>query len=490
LSGRLVQDDEIIARAFPQRLGPPRTILDINSRVITEIRAIGEIRESVTKSDRTFELIELKLENGYPNEFVRLADLALKKCRLFTPFEPYLTFVVEDGLGVSSQEWHNANTIFKEAHKARIVRLSRLKYVEPSHILTLTNFQTEFSLITHIHTGPHYDVFKATSTKTGRILCWKTVRQRLSTLFEAQGPDECFGKLCFLKNTRFDNVLFMVRSTATDVHFAHNYYDFTLETLLASGYALSSEELKRVLYTMIESVRWLWVKGYLHLALKLDSFLVSRSWEIKLGGLTHTLRSTEFKILDEPFRNFENWSPECLLGDRRIVAQEKLMVWNLGVLLYRVISGQNLFTPKFRFPYSQLSAIKTVLGSPPETVRKEWLSLPLRMYAPKRAEDRPSILNERMDIEFPPGTEDLKEMIRNMIDYDPEKRITLQQCLRGLSLPPIHNQEGRLSIVPECPSMDFLSESRRELPTVVIEPARMLVPPLPIRVRERHRSSE
>jgi hypothetical protein len=96
-----------------------------------------------------------------------------------------------------------------------------------------------------------------------------------------------------------------------------------------------------------------------------------------------------------------------------------------------------------------------------------------------------------MDLEFPPGTEDLKEMIRNMLDYDPEKRITLQQCLRGLSLPRIDNQEGRLSIVPECPSMDFSSESRRELPTVVVEPARMLPPPLPIRVREiHHRSSE
>jgi hypothetical protein len=80
-------------------------------------------------------------------------------------------------------------------------------------------------------------------------------------------------------------------------------------------------------------------------------------------------------------------------------------------------------------------------------------------------------------------------MIRNMLDYD-RKKGSLQQWLRILSLPRIHYQEERLSKVSECHSMDFLSEPRRELPTVVIEPARMLVPPLPIRVREIHRSSE
>jgi serine/threonine protein kinase len=129
----------------------------------------------------------------------------------------------------------------------------------------------------------------------------------------------------------------------------------------------------------------------------------------------------------------------------------------------------------FHFPYAQLSAIKAILGSPPEAMRKEWLSLPKQSYVYAGEENCPSILNARMDIEFPPGTEDLKELVRNMLHYDPEKRISLQQCLHSLTLPRIRDQEIRLLRRPECPSMDFLSERRRELPAIVTGAAPMRV---------------
>jgi hypothetical protein len=96
------------------------------------------------------------------------------------------------------------------------------------------------------------------------------------------------------------------------------------------------------------------------------------------------------------------------------------MIWNLGARFFRVISDPNLFTPKFRFPYDRVSAIKTVLGSPLEAVRKEWLSLRQRIYVTK-GEDCPSTLDDRMAIECPPSTEDLHELVRNMLQYDPGK---------------------------------------------------------------------
>jgi serine/threonine protein kinase len=145
---------------------------------------------------------------------------------------------------------------------------------------------------------------------------------------------------------------------------------------------------------------------------------------------------------------------------------------------------EKLFTPQFPFPYPQLSAIRAVLGSPPEAVCNHWRSLPKRNYVRTGWQDCPSVLDARMDVEFPPGAEDLKDLVRSMLQYDPEQRISLHECLHGFSLPRINDQENRLSRTPECPSMDFLSQSRRGLPTLVTGTAATHVSPPPIPVRE------
>jgi hypothetical protein len=47
---------------------------------------------------------------------------------------------------------------------------------------------------------------------------------------------------------------------------------------------------------------------------------------------------------------------------------KEFVVWNVGVLLYEVITRHKLFIAQFRFPFSQLAAVQVILGTPSESV--------------------------------------------------------------------------------------------------------------------------
>jgi hypothetical protein len=208
LSGRFIVDDEIARLVFPQRRS--RSFLDINSSVITTPDAINTIRDGVTKSSPLFRLTDFNAENGYVEEFVRVADLALKNCRLFTPFESLL-ILSEHG----PAELCDIQAAFHMIHERSIPRFSHIAMVRASYILTQPDELSDFDIICHVCTGSLYDVFKVRSKADGQILCLKTIKHDFSKIFEVQGTDECMGKLCSLNNSRTEKIKFMTRSNST-----------------------------------------------------------------------------------------------------------------------------------------------------------------------------------------------------------------------------------------------------------------------------------
>jgi hypothetical protein len=284
--------------------------------------------------------------------------------------------------------------------------------------MTISDEAAHFDIVSLLDCGTLYKVYKSRTKTNGPIICLKTTKEDMSLVFEAQGIDECFGKLCPLNDSRTEKIISLARSTSTGVvQFLHDYYPFTLESLLASEYSFPPQDLRVILYAMTESVMWLSSFEYAHLDLNLSSSFVTAASHIKLGNLTRAVRSSDFKFLGDSLRNLEGWSPEFLLGDR--AKWKELMVWSLGVVIYQVITREKLFTAPIHFPFTRLSAIQAILGRPSESVVEHWRTLPKRDYLPPRIEHEPSILEDKMNRDFPPGMEDLKTMIQNVLEYDP-----------------------------------------------------------------------
>jgi hypothetical protein len=83
------------------------------------------------------------------------------------------------------------------------------------------------------------------------------------------------------------------------------------------------------------------------------------------------------------------------------------MVWNLGVLFYRMIANLPTFSAiGGKTSYAQLDIIQAVLGSPGESVRNEWVKLAERYNVNWPAGEWTRELDARIHTELPGDLED------------------------------------------------------------------------------------
>jgi hypothetical protein len=88
-------------------------------------------------------------------------------------------------------------------------------------------------------------------------------------------------------------------------------------------------------------------------------------------------------------------------------------------------------------------------------------------------------LEDKLNLDFPPGMDNLKIMIFNMIQYDPAQRWTLNACPAHLFCIGIAEHGNTPLSLTECPSMDVLMERSRRFrqTTTRAMPRPILAPP-------------
>jgi hypothetical protein len=116
---------------------------------------------------------------------------------------------------------------------------------------------------------------------------------------------------------------------------------------------------------------------------------------------------------------------------------------------------------------------------PSESIIAYWQTFPKRDYVPLRQALDPSVLEDKLNLDIPPGMNDLKIMIFNMIQYDPSQRWTLNAYAAHLFCIGIAEHGNAHLWVTECPSTDVLMErSRRSRQTTTRAMSLPIIPPL------------
>jgi serine/threonine protein kinase len=258
--------------------------------------------------------------------------------------------------------------------------------------------------------------------------------------------------------------------------------------MVKSNAVFSFDEERIIVYSMIDSVNRLITNGYVHLAVTLDAFLANSISDIKLGNLVQVYTCEDLARINPCWEHMANWPPEYLLGVKN--NWKALMAWSLALVVYHFVAKRPLFVPESRNILAQLVAIEAVLGSPPRTVRDQWFQH--HDYAQALAGERESILDQKLDAEFPREREPekeqdedqernhhqcelrevLKHMIRQMLNYQPTERMKIGDYFdypyfQGLN-PGLTVGQERTWTMPECPSMRIFD--RRQASQVACVP--------------------
>ncbi len=128
-------------------------------------------------------------------------------------------------------------------------------------------------------------------------------------------------------------------------------------------------------------------------------------------------------------------SPECLLTDGYY--NFKMDIWGVGCVWFEALTGNPLFPG--RSELDQINKIHEILGTPPQELLDEFQKKASHIdfnFQPQRGIG--------LDRLFPHVSPLCRDLVKKMLTYDPEKRVTAKQCLKHPYFREMYENENQL----------------------------------------------
>ncbi|KAK1373640.1 Mitogen-activated protein kinase [Heracleum sosnowskyi] len=311
--------------------------------------------------------------------------------------------------------------------------------------------------IKHVGCGAYGIVCRATDSETKEEVAIKKIANAFDNRIDARGTLREIKLLCHMKH---DNVIKIKdimappeKENFVDVYIAYELMDADLNQVIRSSQALTEDHCRYFLYQLLRGLKYIHSANVLHRDLKPSNLLLNSNCDLKICdfGLARTTSETDFMTEYVVTRWYR--APELLLGCSAYTAA--IDIWSVGCILMEIIKRKPLFPGKDYV--EQLFLITELLGSPEDSdlgfLRSEHAKRYLNglRHVPKKsfAELFPDVSPVALDL------------AQKMLEFDPSKRITVEEALKHPYLSSLHeiNEE------PTCESpfiFDFEQENLSE----------------------------
>uniref|UniRef100_A0AAZ3SG49 cyclin-dependent kinase n=1 Tax=Oncorhynchus tshawytscha TaxID=74940 RepID=A0AAZ3SG49_ONCTS len=311
-----------------------------------------------------------------------------------------------------------------------------------------------FQKVEKIGEGTYGVVYKAKNKVTGETVALKKIR--LDT--ETEGvPSTAIREISLLKELSHPNIVELRDVIHTEnklylvFEFLHQDLKKFMDSSSVSGIALPL--VKSYLFQLLQGLAFCHSHRVLHRDLKPQNLLINAQGEIKLAdfGLARAfgvpVRTYTHEVVTLWYR-----APEILLGCKYY--STAVDIWSLGCIfaeMVHLLSGYNILqlqhfikqgiTRRALFPgdseIDQLFRIFRTLGTPDEAAWPGVTSMP--DYKPSF----PKWARQELSKVVPPLDDDGRELLGQMLAYDPNKRISAKNALvhrffRDVTMPMPH----------------------------------------------------
>jgi len=282
----------------------------------------------------------------------------------------------------------------------------------------------KYAKIDKIGEGTYGVVYKARNEKTGDLVALK----RIKLDSEDEGlPATAIKEISLLKGLDHPNIvrLHEVIHEEKKLTLVFEYLDLDLKKLMdekkRKGEKLSADAIKSFLWQLLQGIAFCHEQRVLHRDLKPQNLLINRKGELKLAdfGLARSfgipVRSKSHEVVTLWYR-----APDVLMGSTKYSAT--IDMWSTGCIFAEMVTSKPLFPGKNNS--DQLQQIFKVLGTPTEADWPGMKSLPefdpnWFVYPPQKVT---SVV---------PGLDvDGFDLLQQMLQYDPAKRISSKQALK------------------------------------------------------------
>lgn len=320
----------------------------------------------------------------------------------------------------------------------------------------------KFEILQKLGKGAYGIVWKAIERKSKQVVALKKVFDAFHNDTDAQ---RTFREVMLLQELNgHENVvrLFNVIKAENnkDIYLVFEYMETDLHAVIRAGIL---EEIHKVyiIYQTLKSLKYIHSAEIIHRDLKPSNILVNSDCLVKMAdfGLARSIMSYDDEsapVMTEYVATRWYRAPEIVLGSNKY--SKAVDMWSVGCILGELIRGKAIFPGKSTV--NQIELILDLLGKPTN-----------EDIAAMGAPSDYSILNSlsckkkySFDQFFKGATPDCLDFIRRCLDFNPKKRLTIEQALKHPYVKQFHNPSEEIvcSKVIEIPINDNKKLSLQE----------------------------
>ncbi|TKY55310.1 Cyclin-dependent kinase G-2 [Spatholobus suberectus] len=287
----------------------------------------------------------------------------------------------------------------------------------------------EFEMIKKINEGTYGVVYKARDKKTGEIVALKKVKMNIQRDGFPLSSLREINILLSFNHPSIVNVKEVVVDDFDGTFMVMEYMEYDLKGLMeAKKQPFSISEIKSLIQQLLEGVKYLHDNWVIHRDLKSSNILLNHDGELKICdfGLSRQYGSP-LKPYTPVVVTLWYRAPELLLGAKEY--STAIDMWSVGCIMGEFIAKEPLFRGKSEL--EQLDKIFRTLGTPDEKIWPGLSKLP-RVKA-NFVKQPYNMLRKKFPAASFTGLPVLSELgfdlLKNLLTYDPEKRITAEAAL-------------------------------------------------------------
>ncbi|XP_062324057.1 MAPK/MAK/MRK overlapping kinase-like [Osmerus eperlanus] len=281
----------------------------------------------------------------------------------------------------------------------------------------------KYRTIKKIGEGTYAVVVKAKSLEDGKCYACKTLKHTLRSWNHVYNLREvqALRRLGSHPNLlQLHDILFDLETGSVSLVFELMEMNI-FELIKARQYPMPESKIQNYMYQLCKSLHHLHSNGIFHRDVKPENILIKHN-TLKLGDFG----SCNSLYAGPPYTEYisTRWyrAPECLLTDGHY--SHKMDLWSAGCVFYEILTFRPLFPGSSEL--DQVSKIHDVLGTPKPAV--------LRKFKPYRkvAFNFTKRKGRGLSALIPQCSETSMSLLRRMLQYDPEERISSRAALQHL----------------------------------------------------------
>lgn len=306
---------------------------------------------------------------------------------------------------------------------------------------------TRYSLIRVVGSGAYGVVVSANDAKQGNSVAIKMVPKAFNDEIDAK---RILREIKLLKHFRHENIVGIVDMMPPavrcledfqDVYIVADLMETDLHRIIYSKQKLSIDHVQYFIYQVMRGLKYIHSAEVIHRDLKPSNLLVNSNCDLKicdfglarginqghLDGRGGTMLLTEY-VVTRWYR-----APEIMLACHEY--SKPIDIWSVGCIFAELIQRKPYFPGDDYI--DQLTIISEKLGKLTESELEFVTSDKAKRFMRKLPNKQPTPLTQQ----FPNTPVDALELMRNMLEIHPSKRITVGEALAHPFLSQLHSPE-------------------------------------------------